>query len=176
MQEFTFKILDDGTYMAESYEGDESAVAIPDTYLGQPVTILYDNLFSGHQEITSVSIPGTVTDIGGFVFDGCSSLKELTLPESVTTLWQYAFARCGLTRIVLPDGIQSIPPFAFKDCKDLKEIRCGKELKKIYAWAFGGCEQLEKLDHPPGKVDISPLAFEMERGRAEQKRDLTDEN
>ena len=169
MQEFTFRILDDGTYMAVSYDGDESHVVIPDTYHGAPVTILFDNLFSGHQEITSVSIPGTVTDIGGFVFDGCSGLKELDLPDSVTTLWQYAFARCGLTKIALPDGIQSIPPFAFKNCTELKEVKCGRGLKKIYAWAFGGCEQLEKLDHPPGKVEISPRAFEMEKGRTEQQ-------
>ena len=162
MQDFTFKLFDDGTYVAMSYEGDEWDVVIPETYQGKPVTILYDNLFAGHPEITSVKIPSTVTDIGGFVFDGCINLKELELPENMATLWQYAFVHCGLTRITLPDRIRSIPPFTFKDCRDLTEVRCGKGLKKIYAWAFAGCDRLATIDHPPGKVDISPLAFETE--------------
>ncbi len=86
MQEFTYKLFDDGTYIAASYEGDEENVEIPAYYLEKPVTILYDGLFKGHSEIRSVKIPETVTDIGGFVFDGCDQLKELELPDSVCTL------------------------------------------------------------------------------------------
>ncbi len=67
MQEFIFRMLDDGTFGAAGYSGDETSVHIPEVYNGQPVTMLLDDLFKGHAEIEQVIIPDTVTDIGGFV-------------------------------------------------------------------------------------------------------------
>lgn len=159
MQEFYFKYAEDGTYCVQSYEGDEAEVVIPDVYCGKPVTILLDNLFAGHSEITSVKIPDTVTQIGGFVFDGCENLRQLTLPKNLTDMWGYAFVRSGIEEIILSEHVHSIVSFTFKDCKNLKKVICNDGLKKIYSWAFGGCDQLTDFQHGP-EVEISPQAFE----------------
>ena len=159
MQEFYFKYAEDGTYCVQSYEGDEAEVVIPPVYCGKPVTILLDNLFAGHAEITSVQIPDTVTQIGGFVFDGCINLHQIKLPSELTDMWGYAFVRSGIEEICLPEHVKSIVSFTFKDCRQLKKVVCNAELKKIYAWAFGGCEQLTDFQHGPD-VEISPQAFE----------------
>ena len=158
MQEFYYKKIEDGTFCIMGYKGDESDIVIPQDKV---VTILNDKIFRGHEEITSIRIPDTVTDRGEFVFDGCKNLRQLKLPEQLKTLWGYTFVRCGIEEIVLPDQLRIIPPFAFKDCKNLRRVVCGAGLEKIYAWAFGGCDQLtpENLIHGPG-VDISPQAFE----------------
>ena len=155
MQDFIYKMIEDGTYCVMSYQGDEAEVVIPDD---RDVTILYDDLFKGHTEITSVHIPDTVTDMGEFLFDGCTGLRQLRLPAQLTTLWGLTFVRSSIEEIVLPDGVESIPPFAFKDCKDLKKVVCGSGLKRIHAWAFGGCGQLKEVVHGP-HVEVSPEAY-----------------
>lgn len=159
MSNFSFQINYDGeSYTVTHYDGDEEDVVIPGSFLGKPVTILFDKLFAGHEEIRSVSIPDTVTDIGEFVFDGCLNLHRIDLPSSLLYLWGYTFCRCGIEEIVLPDPVKVIPSYAFKDCKNLRKIICGSGMKKISPWAFGGCEQLSEVVHDPS-VEISPRAF-----------------
>lgn len=159
MIEFTYKKLEDGTYCVMGYEGDEAVVAVPETYGGAPVTIIYDNLFKGHSEITHVAFPDTVTSMGEFIFDGCENIREIKLSSQLTSIWGYTFVRCGIEEITLPDSLISLPPFAFKDCKNLKRVVCGTGLKKIYAWAFSGCDRLEAVLFGPG-VEVSPQAFQ----------------
>ena len=155
MQNFTYKLIEDGTYCVTTYQGDEETVVIPDN---QNITILYDDLFKGHSEITSVHIPDTVTDMGEFVFDGCENLRHVILPAQLENLWGHTFTRSGIEEITLPGRVRSIPPFAFKDCRQLKKVVCSPGLKKIHAWAFGGCSQLETVVHGPD-VEVSPQAY-----------------
>ena len=158
MQEFVFKRIDDGTYSAVQYTGDEAEVVIPSVHAGQPVTVLYDRLFRGHTEIRTIAIPGTITDIGAFVFDGCDNLREIVLPQSLKYLWQYAFVRSSIEEIILPEQIRTLAPYTFKDCKRLKRVVCNKKLQAIKGRAFEGCDRLEDLVHEPGLL-ISPSAF-----------------
>ena len=159
MQKFSYKLMEDGNYCVMGYFGDEAEIVIPETYQDGTVTVLYDQLFAGHPEITSVKIPDTVTDMGEHVFDGCQNLKTLTLPSKLTSLWGYTFVRSGLEEITLPESLAIIPPFAFKDCKNLRKVVCGTGLKRIHAWAFGGCDKLEQVLYGPG-VKVSPEAFQ----------------
>ena len=158
MQQFFYRFLEDGTYCVTEYQGDEADVIIHDTYRSKPVTVLFDRLFKGHTEITSVKIPDTITDIGSFVFDGCTSLKHIELPPSLINMWDSAFARSSIEEIVLPDKITSIVPFTFKDCKELKRVVCNPELKKIHAWAFHGCSSLKDFQCSEDTV-VSEDAF-----------------
>ncbi len=130
MQDFIYKQMEDYNYCVMRYQGNESAVVIPDN---RNVTVLFDKLFTGHKEITSVHIPDTVTDLGEFLFDGCENLRRIELPSSLTSLWGYTFCRSGFEEIVLPDKLTSLPPFAFKDCKNLKRVVCGAGMRKIHA-------------------------------------------
>ncbi len=155
MQDFLYVPIEDGTYCIMRYKGDEAEVVIPDD---RNVTVLFDKLFAGHREITSLYIPDTVTDMGEFLFDGCEALRHIVLPTGLKCLWGYTFCRSGFEEIVLPDGLAAIPPFAFKDCKNLKRVVCGTGMRKIHAWAFGGCDRLEEVVCGPD-TEISPEAY-----------------
>lgn len=126
------------------------------------------SLFAGHDEIRSISIPVSVTDLGEFLFDGCVNLHHIELPPHLRYLWGYTFCRSWIEEIVLPDSLRIIPSYAFKDCIRLKRVVCGKGVKKIAAWAFGGCENLTDLVHGPD-VEISPQAFAHNRNILEIK-------
>ena len=131
MFEFQYKLIDDGTFCVSSYTGDEAVVELPAAVDGVPVTVISDEVFKGHPEITEIHLPDGITDLGEFVFDGCSGLRHLELPKQLSRLWGYTFVRCGLEELTLPDGVRSIPPFCFKDCKSLRKLVCGKGMQKM---------------------------------------------
>ena len=160
MDEYFYRLnYDEASYTVAHYNGSSENVVIPGSFLGKPVTIIFDSLFAGHTEIRSVSIPDTVTDLGEFVFDGCVNLRQIDLPPGLLYLWGYTFCRCGIEEIALPDRIRVIPSYAFKDCKNLRKVMCGSGVEKISSWAFGGCDQLTEVIHGPD-VEISPKAYE----------------
>ena len=56
-------------------------------------------------------------EIGYRAFFGCSGLRSITLPSSITEIGDGAFRGCsGLTSLTLPVGITSIGKYAFSDC------------------------------------------------------------
>lgn len=115
---------------------------------GRPVTMLYDDLFKDHAEIAAVHLPDTIREIGGFVFDGCSSLTHIDLPAGLENMWQYAFVRSSVEEIVLPERVRYIVPFTFKDCRRLRSVVCNDGLLKIWMSAFDGCDSLVDLLYP----------------------------
>lgn len=159
MQEFQYKLIDDGSFCVSSYTGDEALVTVPEQVDGVPVTVIADGVFQGHAELTELRLPDCVTDLGEFVFDGCENLRRLRLPAKLERLWGYTFVRSGLEELELPDGVRSIPPFCFKDCKHLRRIVCGAGMRHIHAWAFGGCELLDQVVCGP-QVRMDRQAFE----------------
>lgn len=159
MADFYTKTMDEETCCIMGYKGNSVRVVIPATLAGKRVTILYDALFKNHKEITSVKIPETVTNIGSFMFEGCTKLKKVELPEGLTDIWEYGFAKSSIEEITIPDGVRTIMPYTFKDCKNLKKVVCGRGLRKICAGAFEGCPKLKEVIHSD-KVKVSPEAYE----------------
>ena len=70
-----------------------------------------------------VTIPDSVTSIGNYAFSGCSSLTSVTIPDSVTSIGDYAFQSCSsLTSVTIPDSVTSIGDSAFYWCSSLTSV------------------------------------------------------
>lgn len=156
MAEYLFRGLEDGTNCVMRYVGEDTKVVIPDN---KNVSVLFDDLFKGHTEITEAVLPDTVREIGGFVFDGCDKLEHITLPPNLESFWQYAFTRCGLKEIDIPGTVHTIISYAFNDCKKLETVRINEGTKKIMAWAFKDCINLKTVYVPASVTEISDKAF-----------------
>ena len=65
-------------------------------------------------EITNLVIPNSVTSIVDYAFSGCSGLTSVTIPNSVTSIGKEAFRYCsGLTSVTIGSGVTSIGLNAF---------------------------------------------------------------
>ncbi len=83
------------------------------------------------------------------VFEGCASLKNITLPQSLEKIGDKYFSNIpNLEKIVLPKKLTTIGAGAFYNCTKLKEIdfSSGKSLKEIGSAAFANCSSLTAVD------------------------------
>lgn len=84
-------------------------------------TFIDNQAFRGSTDLTSVTIPDSVTSIGDRAFKGCTGLTSVTIPDSVTSIGDRAFEGCSaLDSLSLPDSLKEIGESAFADCNSLK--------------------------------------------------------
>jgi hypothetical protein len=104
--------------------------------------------------LLSISIPGSVTSIGGSAFNYCSSLKNVDFSEGLTSIGKYAFRDCSsLTKIDLPESVTSIGESAFSGCSSLTEINLPDSLTSIKHNTFEGCTSLTSIHIPESVTD-----------------------
>jgi hypothetical protein len=103
--------------------GATGELVIPETIEGNPVISIGDNAFEDCENLTSITIPESVTSIGIRAFWSCTSLTSITIPESVTSLEDNAFAFCSkLTDVTIPEGVTLLGRGAFIRCSSLINI------------------------------------------------------
>jgi uncharacterized protein (TIGR02145 family) len=82
-----------------------------------------DDWGNGNDNLTSITIPNSVTSIGARAFASCSGLKSVTIPSSVTSIEEYAFVGCySLESVTIPSSVTSIGNGAFSDCYHLLSV------------------------------------------------------
>ena len=110
--------------------------------------------------LTSITIPNSVTSIGAMAFFSCSNLTSITLPNSVTTLDNHVFNHCSsLTSITIPNSVTSIGNWTFSDCSGLKSINIPNSIVSIGEGAFNGCSSLTSITIPNSVTSIGENAF-----------------
>ena len=74
------------------------------------------HLYLNGEEVKDLVIPNSVTSIGDYAFDGCSGLTSVTIPNSVTSIGGAAFYGCsGLIFVNIGNSVTSIGAYAFRD-------------------------------------------------------------
>ena len=117
-------------------------------------------LYLNNEEVKHLSIPETITNIGSYLFNGCSGIESVEIPNSVTSIGRYAFANCtGLKTVSLPNSIQSIGYYSFSGCNGLSSFDMGNSVTFIDGDAFSDCIRLSTISLPKSVQRIGYRAF-----------------
>ena len=105
----------------------------------------------GYANIAELELPDTLVFIGGEAFTGCYGLTSVTIPGSVTEIDLGAFAGCeNLETVALSEGLRIIGDSAFDFCPALTEITIPSTVTEMGEYAFSGETGLEKTIHFTG--------------------------
>lgn len=105
---------------------------------------LTEGAYAQDESLTSVIIPEGVTDIGEIAFYGCTSLREVILPQSLKTIREEAFGETSLREVFFPAGLELIGEKAFFSCNELHRINVPGASTVIESDAFGCCDTLQE--------------------------------
>ena len=105
-----------------------------------------DNLYLNNELVTDLTIPDSVTTIGNYAFYDCDCLTSVTIPDSVTTIGNYAFCDCdSLTSITIPNSVTTIGDYAFYHCNSLTSVTIPDSVTTIGWGAFESCSSLTSV-------------------------------
>lgn len=101
-----------------------------------------------------------MVSIGESAFLQCRHLKQVRLPDSITSIQKNTFYKCtGINSITIPQNVKKIDKQAFANCINLKEVRLPKNLEEIEYASFENCRSLINITLPESVHKIGHSAF-----------------
>ena len=125
------------------------------------LSVLPEQVFSGCTNIKSLILPNTLTAIKSYALSK-TLLVSISIPASVETIEEYAFEGCeALTSIEIPASVEKIGELAFYGCTSLQTVtfKKGSQLKTIEMSVFGHCKALVSIEIPASVETIVGNAF-----------------
>ena len=146
--EVTLGSLVENGLVRRGVAGTEENTTIKKVVVEEGVATLYDRTFRRFYALETVELPSSLTTIGAEgtgVFQSCSNLKNIVLPENLTILGKGSFQECtSLESINIPAGVTRIESDALRNT-GLKEVEFHAGVTYFGAQAFRDCKQLTKV-------------------------------
>ena len=177
--------VDEIHYTVTSETDRTVEVTLHSTFSGPaiiPETVTYDNIVYtvtaitsvafASTEITSVSIPATVTSIGEYAFLNCSSLTSVTINSNALVSANHSPHISGhggfldifgsqVEEYVIGPSVVTVGQWTFYECSGMKTLSfaSGSQLKLIKIHAFDGCSGLIAVTIPASVTEIQGFGF-----------------
>ena len=118
------------------------------------------SLYLNGEEIKELIIPNGVTTIGDYAFTRCTSMISVTIPGSVTSIGNSSFSSCrNLTSVTIPNSVTSIGICAFMSCSSLTSVTISNGVVSLGRQAFNYCTSLTSISIPNSVTSIGTDAF-----------------
>lgn len=131
-----------------------STVNIPDS-----VTSMGSYTFASGSTIATANV-NCVGSLGGYAFESCANLSQLTFGEKVTNIGNRAFKSCtSLKNVTIPNNVTSTDSGAFQGCTSLSSITLSDSITIISSYLFANDKNLKNVVVPSGVTEIDSGAF-----------------
>lgn len=116
---------------------------------------------AGLDKLAVVMLPDGLKTIGGYAFEGCTSLNNITIPNEVKQLGYGAFRDCtALQKINIPAYLENWDFYTFQGCTALSEVSFGHlDLGILPPGTFYECSSLQLTELPYIFTHIGDYAF-----------------
>ena len=154
-----YELNDDGTLTLKDATGFMGVLLeVPTTINGCTVTAIGDRAFMYCNEgvFGLLTIPESVTTIGNYAFYGCEGLNNV-VAKGVKSIGERAFIYCGLGSIHIP-RIEIIGDYAFTNTR-ITKLTLPESLNHLGKGAFSGCTKLTEVVIPNQLGSIPEGAF-----------------
>ena len=130
-----------GQWLIKPQMTNIQSVVFKDSCIG-----IADGAFDNCDNLSTVTVPATITILGAYAFRGCDKLQTIELPITITELKSGTFYECkNLQTVSIPKYTTSIGNYAFYNCDALEGIIIPVEIQTIGNSAFYGCDSLTQL-------------------------------
>ena len=115
--------------------------------------------------IRNIYIPKTLVEVDTYgwnwwyPFEGCSNLEKVEFEEGITQIPTGIFGDTGLKEVEIPDTVTSIGERSFADCANLEKVTLSKNLKSIGNRAFVRCTKIEKINLPKSLTEVDTYGW-----------------
>ena len=119
-----------------------------------------NSTFARITTLKKVTLGDSIKEIPQMAFLECKGLQTVSIPSGLTKIGTQAFFGCSnLQNVTLPASLIEIGYRAFRDCAALTSITFPDSLTKIGIDAFAGCTGLTYISYGNGIDDIGGNAF-----------------
>ncbi len=127
--------------------------------LPSSLTSVGAHAFDGCTSLTTATLLSGITRIDEYAFNGCTSLSAVSLPSSLTAIGSYAFTATAIAEVSIPGGVSVIRAHTFENCRSLVTVTIETGVSHIEGSAFSQCTNLESVSLPDSLVRMESLAF-----------------
>lgn len=151
-------IMLDGNIAKSQISAEQFHTDLQLVHLDLPnISRIDDYCFSSRLDLSSITIPNSVSSIGSHAFLRCANLKYVKIPDSVVEIADSAFFECfNLVSVRIPNKVLTIEDDTFSDCYSLSDVQLNN-VQSICNSAFRACISLKHIQLPDTlkKIDRS---------------------
>lgn len=130
------------------------------TESGDYIDYVRAGLFMGCTSLRDIELPENTIEIEDYAFYNCSALRLTSLPDYVGLIGEHAFYSCrGLRLTNLPENVETIKHACFSNCINLELTSLPQNLYRIEYQAFYGCINLKLTSLPERLKVVDGAAF-----------------
>ena len=154
----------EATVMAAQTETLSGDIIIPETVTYNNakyrVVRIAESAFA-QQNVTSVTLPNSVIELGERCFWNCNWLKTVTLSEGITELPDYCFDSCyRFESIIIPENVTKLGKSCFESCQELESIILPSNITELGESCFS-YSNLKSITIPEGVTELPVNLFNL---------------
>ena len=147
---------EDGYFMG--YYGADTELTLPSSFVAYDRTVvhkyeIHEYALDGCNNLASVTIPDSVTSIGEYAFSGVTAEIVWGDAPQITSIGYHAFSGYQGKNLTIPDSVTSIGLRAFEYCNSLTSITIPDSVTSIDQYAFDGCNGIIEIENGVSYVD-----------------------